>query len=40
MKTLPYPPDGGLKQQVRDFKDTPSAFEVVRKHYGLKKGKS
>jgi len=33
MKTLPYPPDGGLKPQVRDYSDTPSVFAVIRKHF-------
>ena len=36
MKLRPYPPDGGLKEPVREFGDTFSAFEVIRRHF-LKK---
>ena len=33
MKHLPYPPDGGLKNPVREFKDTFSAITVIMKHF-------
>lgn len=29
----PYPDDGGLKEQVRDYKDTQSAFTVMNEHF-------
>lgn len=29
MMNLPYPPDGGLRKQVRDYEDTLSAFRVL-----------
>lgn len=34
-KVLPYPADGGLKAAVRAYGDTPSAFAVVAKHFGM-----
>ncbi len=37
MKILPYPPDGGLKRQVRDYNDTLSIFTIIRKHFRLEK---
>ena len=30
-------PDSQLKEQVRDFKDTPSVFDVLAKAFGLKR---
>jgi hypothetical protein len=33
MKHLPYPPDGGLKEPVRAFKDTFSAVTVLKEMY-------
>lgn len=37
MKRKPYPPDGGLKKQVRPLSKTFSAWDVVLEHFGLKK---
>jgi hypothetical protein len=30
---LPYPPDGGLKKPVRDFKDTFSVWTVLKEEF-------
>lgn len=37
MRLRPYPPDGGLKEPAREFGDTFSAFEVIRRHFLSKK---
>jgi hypothetical protein len=33
----PYPPDGGLRPQIRCFDQTPSAFAVIADHFGFRK---
>jgi hypothetical protein len=35
MKRLPYPPDGGLKEPVREFGETFNIWDVIRAHFGV-----
>jgi hypothetical protein len=31
-----YPPDGGLKEPVRDFRDAFSGWDMIRQHFANK----